>query len=80
MDRPRTLIALFVVSIIAMDSYAAQSTTPDTSSSIEFGNNLGDVAFDGQCHDPRLEDAADSSRMAAELDATNMFRDAADCY
>ena len=78
MDRPTKLIAI-VLSTITLGLYAAQSP-PNTSPSIELGNNLGEFAFDGQCHDPRFEDAADSSRMAAELNVENMFRDAADCY
>ena len=43
---------------------------------IEFGNNLGDTAFDDTCNDPRFR-YSDGRKSKAR--GENMFRDAADC-
>lgn len=63
-----------------MNLHATQPIQIDEGIYVEFGNNTGDAVFDGFCNDPRFRNTADDSpRMAEQVTAENMFRDAFDC-
>ena len=73
---PMSIAVLFLCCavMVAIGNVRAQ----DDVNNIEFGNNLGDTAFDGACDDPRFQ-YLDARGSAPKPSGENMFRDAADC-
>lgn len=70
-----SVVALFLCCAILV---VAGNVRAQDGMNIEFGNNLGDNAFDGVCDDPRFR-YLDTRGSAPKPSGENMFRDAADC-